>query len=160
MRFMSEQSSIGNRQSPIPPGFTLLEVVVAIGLLGILMAAAVELLAVGVRSAKASGDYTQAVMLGKQKLDEIALQPLLPGTSDGAVDGGYRWSAEIVPERQDAEVLPAKLFRLRVRVSWRGRLDDKAVELVTLRTAMVEEKAELAPQPSGAQGASPRGSRR
>ncbi|MFN3477450.1 MAG: prepilin-type N-terminal cleavage/methylation domain-containing protein [Candidatus Methylomirabilales bacterium] len=120
-------------------GFTLLEVVVAIALLGIVLATALELLAVGLRSVKASGDSTQAVLLARRKLDELPLQELKPGAFNGASDG-YRWTAEIVPEEQDTEDLPARLFTVRVKVFWAGRGGEKSLELVTLRGAVEEEK--------------------
>lgn len=144
-------------QPPIPnPGFTLLEVVVAVALLGIVLATAFELLAIGLRSVKTSGDYTQAVLLARRKLDELSLQELKPGTVDGVFPstapstgsglrlrtggGGYRWTAEIAPEGQDTEDLPARLFTLRVKVFWTGRGGEKSLELVTLRGAVEEEK--------------------
>lgn len=141
-------------QPPTPnPGFTLLEVVVAVALLGIVLATALELLAIGLRSVKTSGDYTQAVLLARRKLDELSLQELKPGTVDGVLPStapstgsglrlrsGYRWTAEIAPEGQDTEDLPARLFTLRVKVFWAGRGGEKSLELVTLREAVEEEK--------------------
>lgn len=130
-------SNIHHRPSTI--GFTLLEVVVAIALLGIVLATALELLAVGLRSVKASGDYTQAVLLARRKLDELPLQELKPGAFNGASDG-YRWTAEIVPEGQETEDLPARLFTVRVKVFWAGRGGEKSLELITLRGVVEEEK--------------------
>jgi len=143
-----EKSAIGNRQSAIENGgFTLLEVAVAIALLGIALVVAVELLGVGLRSASASGDYTRAVLLAKQKVEEIPLQDFVPQVIEGTLTGGYRWSAEIVPHGESKPGLPARLFRLRVKVSWIGRGGSKGVELVTLRAA-VEEQSAPSPVPA------------
>ena len=133
MSFMSEQSSIGNRQSAIPQGFTLLEVVVAIALMGAVLVVALELLAAGLRSAKSAGDYTQAVLMARLKLDELALQEPQPMSADGSVGEAYRWTAEVSPEEQEVEGAAVRLFRMRVKVSWGGNSGEKGVELVTLR---------------------------
>ncbi|HSB73893.1 MAG TPA: prepilin-type N-terminal cleavage/methylation domain-containing protein [Candidatus Methylomirabilis sp.] len=125
-------------------GFTLLEVVVAIALVGLGLAAALELLAVGLRSAKTSGDYTEAVLLAKRKLGELIVQVPTARVVDGTVGEAYRWTGEVAPERQDTESLPVRLFKFRVRVSWAGKGGEKGVELVTLRGVEVEN-----PPPGG-----------
>jgi len=131
-----------------PRGFTLLEVVVAIALLGAVLATGMQLLATGLRSVKASGDISQAVILARQKLGELTVRKLEPQTSEG-VAGGYRWTAEIAPEEGGADGLPARLYKLRVRVSWAGRGGEKGLELVTLRTAVENpERPVTAPAPS------------
>jgi prepilin-type N-terminal cleavage/methylation domain-containing protein len=135
MNDRSRQNRRGGRGSrPIPAGFTLLEVVVAITLLGVVLGIALELMAVGLRSAKASGDYTEAVLLARRKIQEISLQELTPRTLAGAGDV-YSWTAEITPADGEAQDLPAQLLALRVKVSWSGKGGGKGVELVTLRLA-------------------------
>lgn len=127
-------------------GFTLLEVVVAIALMGAVLAAALELLALGLRSARTAGDYTQAVLMAQRKLAELALQEPQPMSADGAFGDAYRWTAEVSPAEQDADGVPVRLVRMRVKVSWAGRSGEKGVELVTLRGA-----GEVTP-PAGAEG--------
>ena len=123
-----------------PHGFTLLEVIIALAILGIGFALAMELLATGVRSAKASEDYTQAVLLVRQKMAEIAVTRNIEGSADaGEFDGGFRWASEIQPLEQE-EDLPARLYSVRVRVMWSGRRGEKSVDLQTLRMAVDEKK--------------------
>ena len=136
-------------------GFTLLEVVVAIALVGLGLAAGLELLGVGLRSVKASGDYTQAVLLARQKLGELSSHVLTPRVEDGNFGEAYRWTTEVAPEGQDVESLPVRLFRLRVKVSWAGKGGDKGVELVTLRGAEA-----ATPPPGGVSADGRRGGRR
>ena len=120
-------------------GFTLLEVIVALAILGIGFALAMELLAAGVRSAKASEDYTQAVLLARQKMAEVAVMRNLTGSADtGEFGGGFRWASEVQPLEQEEE-LPGRLYSVRVRVSWLSRRGEKSVDLRTLRM-MVDEK--------------------
>ncbi len=121
-------------------GFTLLEVILALAILGIAFALAIELLATGVRSAKASGDYTQAVLLARQKMAEIAVTPNLEGSADGGeFGGGFRWVSGIRPLPQE-EDLPAQLYQVWVRVTWPGRRGEKSLDLYTLRMAVDEKK--------------------
>jgi general secretion pathway protein I len=121
-------------------GFTLLEVIVALAILAVGFALAMELLANGVRSAKASEDYTQAVLLAQQKMAEIAVTRDLAGRSDaGEFGGGFRWIAEVQPIEQE-ETLPGRLYNVRVRVTWPGRRGEKSIDLQTLRMAVDEKK--------------------
>ena len=123
------------------PGFTLLEVIVALAILGIAFALAMESLASGVRSAKASEDYTQAVLLARQKIAEMVVTPSLKQFADqGEFGGGFRWVSEIQPLPQDEVDLPAQLYRVRVRVIWPGRRKEKSLDLYTLRMAVDEGK--------------------
>ncbi len=127
------QVAYGARSRPGAGGFTLLEVVVAITILAVVLGVALELLGVGLRSARASSDTTQAVFLAQQKLQEIALQDLTPRTLTGT-DGGYTWSAEIAQSDSGSPNRPAQLVTLRVTVRGSGT-GGRVVELVTLRLA-------------------------
>ena len=122
-----------------PQGFTLLEVIVALAILGLGFALAMELLAAGVRSAKASEDYTQAVLLARQKMAEVtASRNFMDVSNAGEFGGGFRWVSEVQPLEQPEE-LPGRLLSVRVRVTWSGRHGEKSVDLQTLRM-MVDEK--------------------
>jgi general secretion pathway protein I len=119
-------------------GFTLLEVIIALAILGVAFALAMELLANGVRSAKASEEYTQAVLLARQKIAEMAITPSLEGSAEqGDFGGGFHWSSEVQPLPQE-EDLPARLYQVRVRVTWPGRRREKSLDLYTMRMAVDE----------------------
>lgn len=128
------------RDRPSVAGFTLFEVVVAVAVFGLVLATALGLLGAGLRSVKASEDYTEAVLLARRMLDELVVHELRPGIVDGSSDGRFRWSAEVIPEDTDAEVQPARLFTVRVTVFWTERHGEKQLELVTLVAAIEEEK--------------------
>lgn len=125
-------------------GFTLLEVVVAVAILGLVLATALGLLAAGLRAARASTDSTHAVLLAKRQLEALLAQDVTPGIIDGSAQGGYRWTAEVREQGAEAAEAAARLFEVRVRVYWaekNGR--EKHLELLTL-AAVVEEGKELA----------------
>ena len=121
-------------------GFTLLEVIIALAILGVTFALAMQLLAAGVRSAKAAEDYTHAALLARQKMGEIVMKPSFEGSADGGeLGGGFRWVSEVQPLPQEEE-LPALLYRVWVRVTWPGRRGEKSLDLTTLRMAVDEKK--------------------
>jgi len=120
-------------------GFTLLEVVIAIAILGVTFAFTMELLASGVRSVKASEEYIQAALLARQKMAEVVMTSSLDGTADGGeLGGGFRWVSEIQPLPQEEEELPARLYQVWVRVTWPGRRGEKSLDLYTMRMGVNE----------------------
>ena len=122
-------------------GFTLLEVMIALAILGMTFAFAMELLATGVRSAKTSEDYVQAALLARQKVAQVAVLPSTGGEADGGeFGGGFRWVSEVHPLPQEEEGLPARLYQVRVRVTWPGRRGEKLLDLYTMRMAVDEAK--------------------
>jgi general secretion pathway protein I len=155
-RIVLPNSELGTRNSELRPnpepgtrnpelrreyGFTLLEVIVALAILAVAFALAMELLANGVRAAKASEDYTQAVLLARQKIAEISVTSSLKESADqGEFGGGFRWASEIQPLPQEEEDLPTQLYQVRVRVTWPGRRREKSFDLYTLRMAVDEKK--------------------
>ena len=121
-------------------GFTLLEVMIALAILGMTFAFAMELLATGVRSAKTSEDYVQAALLARQKVAQVAVLRSTGGEADGGeFGGGFRWVSEVHPLPQEEE-LPARLYQVWVRVTWPGRRGEKLLDLYTMRMAVDEAK--------------------
>ena len=137
-------------------GFTLLEVIVALAILSVAFALAMELLAAGVRSAKASEDYTQAVLLARQKMAEVVVAPNLERSADrGDFDRGFHWTSEVQPlSREEERDPPARLYQVRVRVTWPSRGAEKSLDLYTFRMAVDQDKLAQtrAVQPGGRGG--------
>lgn len=135
-------------------GFTLLEVVVAITILGVVLGVAMELLGVSVRSTAASSEYTQEVLLARRKIEELSLQAPVPSSTAGTADP-FQWSAEVAPVELEGEA-PGRLFSVRVRV-WRGdRSDGRRVELTTYGLGP-ETAITAAVGPAGGAGTQPAG---
>ncbi len=114
-------------------GFTLLEVIIAIAIMGISIVLIMQLFSGGLRSGKTAADYTTAVIHAREKMEETLINP---STSTGDFGDGYSWQAEAAPyshgEKEDS-----KLLKITVKVSWSEK--NRAVELVTLKAASKEE---------------------
>lgn len=123
-------------------GFTLLEVMIAIAILGVALTVILQLFAQGLDSAKRSGEYSKAVLYAKEKMEElIAMDDLAEGEESGEFDDVYRWHREIKPaeledeeDQESYQPLPMEIFELSVRVSWLSDGKDKSFEVNTLKS--------------------------
>ena len=121
-------------------GFTLLEVLVALAILGIAIVASIQGFAQGLRLLKLSGDHQEAMLIADEKLRELVAPT--EGREDG-VQQRYQWSRTVTkvatPELSDTpRPVQWAVFQLEVQVRWDER---REVKLTTLRT--------LATNPSG-----------
>ena len=120
-------------------GFTLLEVLVAMTILGIAIVALMQLSSQGLRLLHLSDDYQQAVIVA----DGIAraTDALAEGV-DAGQQGRFRWERRITVVPVPEELTPGagpqlRLYALSVGVRW-GR--DRTLELASLR-AVAERPA-------------------
>ena len=128
-------------------GFSLLEVLVAFVILGLVLGTLMQIFSGGLRNVTRAGEFQRAVMLAQSKLAVVGIEmPLAEGQSNGDFDANYRWQVSIRPY-QDSEMetadqagvpkalLPVTLLEVEVRVLW-GELDQaRNVSLKTLRLA-------------------------
>lgn len=114
-------------------GFTLLEVLVALAILGLAVVTILQLFSQGLRLLKLSGDHQRAVLLADQKAREV--EPTAEGIESGQ-DGEFAWERRVeaypVPVELIVPGAPARLLQVSVLVRWSG---NRAVEVTTLRTA-------------------------
>jgi prepilin-type N-terminal cleavage/methylation domain-containing protein len=117
-------------------GFTLVEVLVALVILGVTGVAVLQLVSGGLRLAGASGAHVDATLLASAKLAEVEAGPLEEGASEGR-EGAYQWTRrvtlerELLPVEQDRpETTAVRLARVTVEVRWGV---NRRVEMVTLR---------------------------
>ena len=114
-------------------GFTLLEVLVALTILGVAVVALMQLSSQGLRLLHLSDDYQQAVIVA----DRVArtIDALAEGV-DAGQEGRFQWERRVslvpVPEELTPGAGPQiRLYALSVAVHWgRGR----TLELASLRT--------------------------
>jgi len=119
-------------------GFTLLEVVVAMTIVGIGVVTLLEIFSSGLRLGSRSSTATEAVAYGRQAMDEILLRRKIEeGAQQGSLNESTRWKLGIEPVREPSDTLSLssawelKEITLDVRVTDTGR--DRPVELRTYR---------------------------
>jgi prepilin-type N-terminal cleavage/methylation domain-containing protein len=118
-------------------GFTLLEVMVAMAVLGVAVVAVLQLSSQSLRLIRVAGEHQDAAQLGDRLLR--AITPDAEQVDTGA-EGDFSWerrvtAVEVNPDLTSPGVAPPRLFSVSVLVRW-GR--NQAVELATLRTAPPE----------------------
>jgi general secretion pathway protein I len=77
-------------------GFTLLEVMIALAILGVAVAAIFDLMKVGLLSVEASAGYSRAVLHARSKMGELLTElPIKAGGTSGHFDDGYTYETSI-----------------------------------------------------------------
>ena len=119
-------------------GFTLLEVVVAMTIVGIGVVTLLEIFSTGLRLGSRSSATTEAMTYGRQAMDEILLRRKIEeGAPQGSLNKRARWKLGIEPVREPSDTLSLssawelKEITLDLRVTDAGR--DRPVELRTYR---------------------------
>ena len=114
-------------------GFTLIEIVVAMAILGIGLVVIIELFAGGLRLGRASEEYTKAAGYARMKLEEIAMTELTgEGIQQGQFDPEYRWQMEarkinLLPIEKTTDFKPAvELYQIRFSVLWRSGMKERS----------------------------------
>lgn len=125
-------------------GFTLLEILLAISILGVAMTVIMQQFSAGLRIARVSQNYTIATIYAKQKLEEILVEEEMKEKEDsGSFDDGYSWRVSIMPYEEYMEgeedenlfdLLPMEMYRLESVVSWVEGEKEKNITLATLKT--------------------------
>lgn len=115
-------------------GFTLLEVLVALAILGLAVVASIQAFAAGLRLLKLSGEYQEAILIADQKAREVTA-PTSGGTESGS-EGAYTWEREIklVPTPDldvEGRTVKWRVWEVDVRVKWGER---RQLSVATLRT--------------------------
>lgn len=120
-------------------GFTLLEVLVALAILTVGLAAAYETLGVGLRATTAAERRRSAAALAENMLAELGrTQPLHDGASEGKLGNGQRWRLVISPLNVvDPDGPPPVLVAHLVRLQVSSQNDDADAGLV-VQTLMLE----------------------
>ena len=84
-------------------GFTLLEVVVAMSIVGLGVATLFEIFSSGLRLGAKSSERTEATAYSRQVIDEVLIRrEVREGGEEGSLGGRYRWALQVQPFQQDA----------------------------------------------------------
>jgi prepilin-type N-terminal cleavage/methylation domain-containing protein len=135
-------------------GFTLLEVLVALVILGTAVVAAIQGFAGGLRLLKLSGDHQEATLLADQKLRETTT--LVEGREEGT-DDRFLWTRTVT--RMPTPELEGSVrgrrwgsFEIDVRVRWDA---NREVQLASLRTVPVDASGRPIQAETGTQAGTP-----
>jgi prepilin-type N-terminal cleavage/methylation domain-containing protein len=115
-------------------GFTLIEMLFALMVIGLAMAAAATMFRTGLIGNETAASIDEALRIGQAKLDESGADlPLRPGISSGKF-GRFAWQLAIARASDDeAAAAHLALYRIEARVLWRDGARERHVTLDTLR---------------------------
>jgi prepilin-type N-terminal cleavage/methylation domain-containing protein len=118
-------------------GFSLLEVLVATALMGLVLVVLLQVLTAALRSQEASWRHTQAVLVAEKILAEnCRINTLKAGTYQGQ-DGQYEYLVRISPQNEWSNSLARRRIfcsLIQVTLTWQERGAKKTLEFQTLRT--------------------------
>lgn len=120
-------------------GFTLLEVLVAISILGIALTIILQLFSANLRALSASEDYVSAVTKAEAKMREVLDDKDLSEKSWSEItDDGYRMDVSINETLKDrTDNLQVRVLEVALTVYWTRNTKNKSL---TLRTMKVVNK--------------------
>lgn len=119
-------------------GFTLLEILVAMTILGVGFVALFGVLSTSLGTVSRIGDRETLVRSAQMKLNELCLdlrQGQEPPRRSGEFAGKYRWRADVrtIDGDEETEVRPDyRLARVRLRVTWQGSRAENQYLLETM----------------------------
>lgn len=124
-------------------GFTLLEIVIALTLLGLVLVPTLGVFSTGLRMNDAAERVGLASLQAQSKLASVGRElPLVEGETSGTFEGGGRWSLRISKEAEFAPSAsfggPKALFRIDVSVVPQSPRDASPVTLTTMRVASAD----------------------
>lgn len=115
-------------------GFTLLEVVIAMAILGAGIAALLALFAGSLRLAGGARDTSAAAVYASQRLEEALLAPSPEeGEETGPFGEKYRWVTRTTVLPPGAEESPFRAVRIEVTVSWGDPGAERSVDMAATR---------------------------
>jgi general secretion pathway protein I len=125
-------------------GFSLLEVLIALIISGIALAAVFQAASATMRATTTAARYQEAVSRAVSHLDGAGAN-LMPGEQDGDDGGGFHWHVLVRPVdstgKQDAagkplantDTLVVTLYAVTVSITWRDGRNERVVRLDSQR---------------------------
>lgn len=126
----------------------MIEVVVALAILGVGLTGIIELFSGGLRLARASMEYTKAVNYARTKMEEIAVKPAVEeGTQQGESDDkAFRWQVAVkkvdllsIDKSMDYRP-PIELFQVKIDVFWKWGSKERSTSFESLKAIKPEEE--------------------
>ena len=116
-------------------GFTLLEILVALALLGIAITVILQLFSTNLRALSVSGEYVSAALRAEAKMRDILEDTDLKEKSWSEVtDEGYRFDASVTEMlKERTENLQVRMLEITLTTQWLENLKTKSLTLRTLK---------------------------
>ena len=124
-------------------GFTLLEIVVAMAIVGIGVATVLQIFSVGLRLATASSARTDAVAYSRQAVDAFLARQIVDARGDsGSIGRTFAWQIDVDPVRDDSQDAPPnwRINEITLRLRYPEAERDKEIQMKTLR--IVKQKSQ------------------
>ncbi len=117
-------------------GFTLLEVLVAVAILGIAITVVLQLFSMGSKAISASGNYVSAVTKAEAKMREVLDDDTLSEKSSSEItQDGYRTDVSVTQTlKERTDNLQLVLMNISVTVYWSQGIKEKSLTLNTMKT--------------------------
>lgn len=127
-------------------GFSLLEVLVAITILGITLGTIMSLFSGAMRSVGSSAEYSQALLFARKGMEDTMLkEDIHLGIEEGNFGNGYTWERTItlleLSEEDEylKDDIPFNLYDIEIRVKW---LSGRVEKSMSIRSALLREGIE------------------
>jgi general secretion pathway protein I len=131
-------------------GFTLLEVLAAIALLGVAFAILMQVAGGAIGLTSQAADASAAAMWARSKLDSAyVVEPLQPSHSAGRFDRKFEWQLDVTPWHATAadDPTPLQLYQLDLQVSWGAAAHPHIANFRTLRLLSRGDSSPMATKP-------------
>lgn len=117
-------------------GFTLIEVIVALSILGIAITVVLQLFSANLRALSQSEDYVLALIAADMKMREITQSDdLEEKVWSETSQQGYRFDISITETlKERTETLQSQLFDIQLTISWRSGTKEKTYTIKTLKS--------------------------
>jgi general secretion pathway protein I len=132
--------SCGPERNSGAGGFSLIEVMAALVVIGLALAAAGGVFRTGLLGHEVAAGADAALALAEEKIASAGVtEPLRPGRSGGLFGNRFQWQVSIEPYQEkpstgfDQPASDFQLYRVAVTVSWRDGRRPRALGLDTLR---------------------------
>jgi len=117
-------------------GFTLLEVLVALTVLSISLAALLPVFSTVAKSEGRLADERFAITLARSKLDTLGVEAILTdGVTDGKFSNGMSWRLEVAPYQMSTAPTPLSMKRATLTVHWPKADGSHTATISTVRLA-------------------------
>ncbi len=119
-----------------PKGFTLLEVLVSLALLGITVTVIIQLFSANLGLLARSEDYVGALIKAESKLREVLEEEALEeGTTSDTTSEGYAMDVKVAETlAEKTELLGVKVLEIELTVRWQKDRRERSIRLKTLKT--------------------------